>query len=212
MSGSSSAGGLAESLPRGFESTLDTQRDAEAVKRLTEACKAAAAAHPGSCSHAVNAVVRSMLGLDEKGWPHRQANPLVDFLIGNAEWAEVKLDRAYELANQGVVVIGGKKEATKSGHVIIVFPGKRQPEGGYQYFWKKGNKFTTLVGKGSYPLCMSTSSGDWPGARSVGDKTVWDPWGTDEAFAQVRFWAPAKSASIASVSAALRALRPGRRA
>lgn len=41
---------------------------------------------------------------------------------------------------------------------------------------------------GKYPPAMSTSLGSWPGAMSDGDKTVWDPWGTDAAFAKVRFW------------------------
>ncbi len=59
----------------------------------------------------------------------------------------------------------------------------------------------TLSGKKKYPLCMSTSIGykpgetdlkkqGWPGAMSKGDKTVWDPWGNDDKFAKVKFWAP----------------------
>ncbi|MFD2300552.1 hypothetical protein QRO11_00320 [Paracidovorax citrulli] len=30
--------------------------------------------------------------------------------------------------------------------------------------------------------------GGWPGARSKGDKTIWDPWASDAKFAQVTFW------------------------
>jgi hypothetical protein len=31
--------------------------------------------------------------------------------------------------------------------------------------------------------------GFWPGTMSKGDKTAWDPWGSDETFKDVKFYA-----------------------
>jgi hypothetical protein len=195
--------GLEAILPKGFENALDAQRDAEAVEKLKAACLAAYDKHKGSCSHAVNAVIREMLGLDETGWPHRQANALIAFLDGSAEWTVVELDRGYELAQHGVPVIGGKAETGTNGHVVVIYPGAKKPRGGYTF--SKDGGLKTVASKGLYPLAMSTSIGSWPGALSKGDKTVWDPWGNDAAFAQVRFWAPARAAAgKADVSAALK--------
>jgi hypothetical protein len=118
--------------------------------------------------------------------PYRQANELIDYLSGN--WDTITLDDAEEMANQGVVAVGGLK-GTNHGHVIVVYPGPRKLNGGYQYFWKKGNKYLTLKGTAKYPLCMS-SIGSWPGAKSKRDKTVWDPWAQDDVFAKVEYWTP----------------------
>ena len=88
------------------------------------------------------------------------------------------------LANAGEVVVGGQK-ATEHGHVIVVYPGPAKPRGGYVATKSDGEQFT-VARKGLYPLAMSTSNGDWPGAMSKGDKTVWDPWGKDPF--KVKFW------------------------
>jgi hypothetical protein len=85
------------------------------------------------------------------------------------------------------VVVGGLK-ATTNGHVIVIYPGASIDSGGYEYSYK--GKPQTLRSHGKYPPAMSTSLGAWPGAMSDGDKTVWDPWGTDAAFAKVKFWTP----------------------
>ncbi len=196
--------GLEGVLPGGFNASLETPKDPAALAKLKEACAAAYKDHPNSCSHAVNAIVRTVLGMSEQAWPQRQANDLVAFLTQSTDWTEVTLDRAYELALQGVPVVGGKAETGTNGHVIIVYPGLRKPRGGYGYTDKTGAAKTVAV-KGSYPLALSTSLGSWPGARSNGDKTVWDPWGKDASFELVKFWAPAKSASgKPDVSAMLR--------
>ena len=41
-------------------------------------------------------VIRTVLDLDETGWPHRPANELIAFLEGSAGWTKVGLERAYE--------------------------------------------------------------------------------------------------------------------
>ncbi len=148
--------GLDGVLPGGFNASLETPKDAAALAKLKEACGKAFKDHNGSCSHAVNAILRTMLGLTEAAWPQRQANDLVAFLAQSTDWTAVTLDRANELALQGLAV------------------------------------------KGSYPLALSTSLGAWPGAKSNRDKTVRDPWGNDDAFALVTFWAPAKAAAAGS--------------
>lgn len=193
--GGTGSTGLDGVLPDGFNASLETPKDAAALAKLKEACGKAYKDHNDSCSHAVNAIVRTMLGLTEAAWPQRQANGLVAFLSTSTDWAPVTLDRAYELALHGVPVVGGKAEAGgRNGHVIIVYPGLRKARGGYSYTDKPGVVKSVAV-KGSYPLALSTSLGAWPGAKSNGDKTVWDPWGNDDAFALVTFWAPAKAAA-----------------
>ena len=92
------------------------------------------------------------------------------------------------------MVVGGSKAQIGHGHVIAIYPGTKIPNGGYQYFYKPANKYLLLKSSGLFPRALSTSMGRvWPGAMSKGDKTVWDPWGKDDAFEQVRFWAPPAS-------------------
>jgi len=128
--------------------------------------------------------------LDDK-FPHRSANELIRFLNNQSTgWAPVDLPRGYELANRGAVVVGGLK-SQPNGHVVVIYPGNMKPRGGYAAIIR--GKVTKIPFKGSYPLAASTSIGSWPGAISLGDKTVWDPWGNDEKFADVKFWAPLTS-------------------
>ena len=89
-------------------------------------------------------------------------------------------------------MVGGAN-ASPNGHVIVIYPGDKKGNGGYSYFWKKGNKNLILTATGIYARCMSTSMGSWPGAQSRGDKTVWDPWGSDDKFDDVEFWTPKTS-------------------
>lgn len=153
----------------------------EATDALSKACDEAYAAYPTSCSHSVWYVITKLV---DSTMAHQQANPMIDMLAKS--WTEVDLATAAKLANEGQVVVGGQK-ATGHGHVVIVYPGAAKPRGGYPATNKEGKTFT-VASKGLYPLAMSTSIGTWPGAMSKGDKTVWDPWGTDASFAKVKFW------------------------
>lgn len=158
--------------------------------RLKTACDAAYVANPTSCSNAVWDVIKGLVNEDE---PFRNANGLVDFMT--ASWKAVTLDDGFDLANKGTVVVGGTKNTKGHGHVIVIYPGPKKPAGGYSYWYKKANKYVLLPPKGLYPLALSTSIGassslDWPGVMSCGDKTVWDPWGDDPRFAEVHFWTP----------------------
>lgn len=157
----------------------------EKATKLAEACRAAYQANKNSCSNAVTAVIQAV---HDATYTHRQANPLVDWM--RIHWSEVTLEDGLFAANQGAVVVGGKKEENANGHVIVIYPGDKIYNGGYQYFWKKGNKNMTMPRKTQYPRCMSTSIGSWPGAMSCGEKTVWDPWANDEKFGLVGFWTP----------------------
>jgi hypothetical protein len=159
------------------------------VAALKTACDKAYDANPTSCSNAVWDVVKAVENQNE---PFRSANDLIDHM--EAQWKRVTMDDGYTLANKGTVVVGGKKQ-TGHGHVVVIYPGQKKPAGGYNYWYKPQKKYLYLNPKGSYPLAMSTSIGarsslDWPGALSRGDKTVWDPWGKDDAFADVLFWTP----------------------
>jgi hypothetical protein len=154
------------------------------VQKLLKACNAAYEANKTSCSHAVTSVIQAVHDAD---YVHQQANSLVDWMTVN--WTEVSLDDGYAAAMRGAVVVGGKKEPT-NGHVIVIYPGAKILNGGYQYFWKKGQKYMMMPRKTLYPPCMSTSIGEWPGAMSCGEKTVWDPWANDAKFELVLFWTP----------------------
>jgi hypothetical protein len=164
-----------------------------AAAKLQAACAEAYAKYPHSCSHSVWQVLQTVYS---STWSYMPANGLVDYLSRN--WAPVTVDRAFELAQVGVPVVGGAA-ATPNGHVIIVYPGPKSRSGGYIAISKKSGKpFKMPVGD-LYPLAMSTSLGSWAGAKSKGEKTVWDPWGSDEAFDGVRFWAPKERAGSAPV-------------
>jgi hypothetical protein len=152
---------------------------------LIKACDAAYLAGQGSCSNAVWEVIKAIYNPNE---PYRMANALIDYMATN--WKSVELEDGYYLANKGVVVVGGVKVEQGHGHVIVIYPGPKKLNGGYKYFYKAGNKDLIMKGTKLYPLCMSTSMGTWPGANSKGDKTVWDPWGSDSGFAAVRFYTP----------------------
>jgi hypothetical protein len=89
---------------------------------------------------------------------------------------QVQLAEASDLANQGVVVVGGL-EKKGHGHVVVVMPGP----------WKAAGGFAGLPRRGSYHLSMSGSMRSWQGARSRGERTVRDPWGAAD-WPNVTFW------------------------
>ena len=154
-----------------------------AVDKLKQAANAAYAANPKSCSHAVWQVIKEYI----PDQPYIVANGLLMQLECDNRWKRVRHDELIKLANEGVLIIGGLA-GEKNGHVIVVLPGNAKAPGGYMYTSKKTGKMARLVKSGMYPLAMSTSIGTWPGAMSNGDKTVWDPWGDDDKFLQVKFW------------------------
>jgi len=123
------------------------------------------------------------------------ANHLVDYLNGSSAWKDVPLEDGFQAAQKGIVVVGGLKKPGDHGHVILIYPGPKIPSGGYLYTYtdKKTKKLKTEVlrSHGNYPPALSTSNGSWPGAKSDGDKTVWDPWADDDKFADVTFWSAA---------------------
>lgn len=148
---------------------------------LKAACDEAFYTYPDSCSHAVWQVIRKYI----PDQPYLTANHLLQILGSSPKWQEVQIHELAQLANDGVLVIGGAAEASH-GHVIAVYPGQPKSHGGYHYLDRKG-KPTLLASYGIYPLAMSTSMSTWPGAKSNGDKTVADPWSRDK-FKKVRFW------------------------
>jgi len=165
--------------------TMAPEATTTATAALKKACDEAYLKGTGSCSNAVWEVIKSMSNAQE---PYRVANVLMDHMSAN--WKTVELEEGYNLANQGIVVVGGTKVEQGNGHVIVIYPGAKKLNGGYMYFYKKGNKDLMLNGTKLYPLCLSTSMGKWPGANSNGDKTVWDPWGSDKGFEGVKFFTP----------------------
>ena len=154
---------------------------AQSVGKLKQACDAAYSRHPNSCSHAVWHVIKQYL----PDQPWMNANALIEHMRGQAHWKVVPAGQVGRLAREGALVVGGKTESS-NGHVIVVYPGPDTPAGGYSY--TADGKPAKLRIRGSYAPAMSTSLGPWPGAKSKGDKTIWDPWASDAKFAQVVFW------------------------
>lgn len=139
-------------------------------KALDAAFDAPDAKH--SCSHfawhAIQAYVPDQ--------PYMVANELLKFLGRSTDWAEVdKSDsRALAaLASKGALIIGGAVDKP-NGHVIAVYPGTPKHSGGYAY--SSNGRHSVMRSHGIYALAMSRSLGNWPGAKSNGDKTIWDPW------------------------------------
>ena len=161
---------------------------AQAVAKLKDACDRAYGNNLNSCSNAVWDLIKALVNPNEK---YRQANDFIDYWDEN--WESVTLDQGFELANKGVVVAGGLQVLGGHGHVIAIYPGTKIPDGGYQYFYKRANKYLTLPSTGMYPRALSTSiSRSWPGTLSKGDKTVKDPWPKED-FERVAFFAPPAS-------------------
>lgn len=154
-----------------------------AVTRLAGACHEAFRLYPNSCSHAVFHVIKQY----KPTQPFMTANQLVHDLARNPEWREVSVQELASYANQGELIVGGLEEQRGHGHVVAVFPGHEAPAAGYDYTNRAGES-VLLRRRGSYARVMSTSMGHWPGAKSNGEKTVWDPWGNDDQFKKVRFW------------------------
>lgn len=119
--------------------------------------------------------------------PYMVANDLVKSLARSPDWEEI--DRTdsrqmAELAKAGALVVGGAED-TPNGHVIVVYPGEMKASGGYPY--SSNGKTAMMRSHGVYALAMSRSLGSWSGAKSDGDKTIWDPWAGPK-FNKVRFW------------------------
>jgi hypothetical protein len=176
-------------LQAGLPNSSSVQ-NAKKADDLKKACDEAYDYGPAakSCSHAVWYVVQKLVNSKE---PLRTANDLIDYMTFSNDWREVNVDDAWKLANEGKVVVGGKKD-DPNGHVIVIYPGTKIGGGGYKYNYT--NKMTAkkeqlvMRSHGMLPRCLSRSMGQWPGAVSKGDKTVFDPWGNDAAFKQVKFW------------------------
>lgn len=154
------------------------------VEALKKACDKAYDSNKTSCSNAIWDVIRE---IGDKNETYRVANVLLDHMKAN--WQSVSLEEGFKLANLGVLVVGGAK-ADPNGHVIAIYPGEKVTNGGYPYYYEKEKKYLTLKGNKQLPRCLSTSKSTWPGAMSKGDKTVWDPWGNDLKFSQVKFYTP----------------------
>ncbi|TSK04660.1 MAG: hypothetical protein FPO08_20360 [Geobacter sp.] len=148
---------------------------------LKAACDEAFYTYPKSCSHAVWHVIRKYV----HDQPYLTANNLLQVVERSPRWQEVQIHELAQLANDGVLVIGGAAESTH-GHVIVVYPGQPKNHGGYSYLDREGRS-KVLPSYGIFPLAMSTSIGSWPGAKSKGDRTIADPW-SREKFKHVRFY------------------------
>ncbi|UXH80613.1 hypothetical protein [Roseateles amylovorans] len=153
----------------------------DAVDKLKTAAAEAVSKYPASCSHAAWHVIKAFV----PDQPYRTANDLVNALDQDRRWKSVPVAELAERASRGELIVGGLK-TNPNGHVIVVYPGQPKPAGGYAY--TSGGRSQTMRSRGMYARAMSTSLGGWAGAKSNGDKTVWDSWANDAKFAEVKFW------------------------
>lgn len=159
----------------------DEKGKADALKK---ACEYAYLNYNSSCSHAVRSVTKDILGENAyKEVELKNANALMTHFRLN--WKKVTDTEAQNLADKGVLVVAGRSEMKRSGHVVVVYPGGKKPRGGYKN--AKGEMVRTA---GNYPRAMSTSSGNWPGEKSNGEKTVWDSWGRDSRYKTIEYYTP----------------------
>ena len=159
-------------------------------EKLNDACVGAAAHNSGNCSGTVRAVAHTM-GYD---LPVLSANGLIDY-FNNAKngWKTVNETDAQKSADDGGLVVAGKKAAS-NGHVVVVMPGGKIKSGNYSYKDKKTGKLQKAANHGFYPRACSTAMGGWPGGISTGDKSVFDSWGNIAEYKGVKYWqAPEKS-------------------
>ncbi|WAC71407.1 hypothetical protein OU995_17685 [Roseateles sp. SL47] len=157
------------------------QTGAISADELARVAQEAYDQYPASCSHSVWHVIKRYVP-DQQ---YRTANVLIAFLEADRRWKEVPVSELADRASRGELIVGGLKE-TPNGHVVVVYPGAAKPAGGYAY--TSGGRSVTMRARGQYPRVMSTSLSGWAGAKSRGDKTIWDPWANDAKFGQVRFW------------------------
>jgi hypothetical protein len=185
---------------------MEKERNNKTAEELAKACKEAFKKYPSSCSHSTWHIIQQY----KPDQPFMIANKLINHISSSSEWQEVQVTELSKLASSGVLVVGGFKEVgqdknghARHGHVIVVYPGAEKTRGGYYYKSRRTGKNELMPEKGSYALSMSTSmsTNGWPGAKSNGDKTVWDPWGDDNKFKNVRFWkyiGPGKKSSVST--------------
>lgn len=146
-------------------------------------CDEAFKLYPKNCSGAVRYLATKV------GYPlpDKDANGLIDHF--EQGWEEVNEHRAVLYANQGRLVVAGKK-GIPHGHIVVVLPGGKIRSGGYDYVVRSGSdkgKTKTSAYHGDYPISCSTSMGGWEGALSSGDKSVFDAWGS-KGYGKVKYW------------------------
>lgn len=116
-----------------------TKAAENAVKNVTEEYGTESA----QCNRGVNNAFTELTGSTELA--NKNANDMVSTLETSANFEPVtSLEKAQEIANDGGIVIAGKKEETGSGHVVLVVPGEIVNSS----FWK-----------GKVPVVMDTGWG-----------------------------------------------------
>ena len=163
-------------LPASGQGSAQVQEQAvnPATKRLMDVAHTAYDTYSHDCSHSIWFVLKQIVDPNQ---PYMVADDLMKVVKApGSGWRQVDLQAASDLANKGVVVIGGL-EKQGHGHVVVVMPGA----------WHAAGGFSGLPERGSYPPSMSGSMSSWLGARSRGERTVRDPWGAAD-WPNVTFW------------------------
>lgn len=92
------------------------------------------------------------------------------FLARSTDWEELDANdsrKMADLAKGGALVVGGSEDHP-NGHVLVVYPGDVKESSAYAYSYN--GKMQIMRSHGLYARFMSRALGDWPGAKSDGDK------------------------------------------
>lgn len=81
------------------------------------------------CNRGVNHAFEELTGSEELSGVN--ANDMVDILDESENFETVELEEVQELANDGEIVIAGKKEEDVSGHVALAVPGEEVSSGSW---------------------------------------------------------------------------------
>ncbi len=152
--------------------------------KMEQICEDVHTHFPDNCSGGVKYFAQQY-PIDTTDFEDKNANGLVDYF--DANWKSVDTEaEAQKLADSGRFVVAGRKD-TPNGHVIVILPGGMKDSGGYEFTDRNG-KTQTAQNKGKYPRACSTASGHWPGAKSKGEKSAFDPWGSQTKYQEVDYW------------------------
>lgn len=77
------------------------------------------------CNQAVDMVAGAMGCHD---FEMKNANEIVEFMVSDSNWQEIKMNQAQDMANEGSLCVAGIDSATlkqEHGHVVVIRPGKQ---------------------------------------------------------------------------------------
>jgi hypothetical protein len=106
--------------PLGLDS-VDASAVTEAAENAVDWVEDNYGSTTAQCNRGVNHAFQELTGSDELAGVN--ANDMIDVIEESDNFEEIELDEVSEAANDGQIVIAGKKEDGSSGHVALAVPG-----------------------------------------------------------------------------------------